>query len=155
MTSWEEAIEQAKDELCVHGYVDKYKWSEVVEEAKSILQEEREEGHDRLSEEGRAQHQQYLQSEEWKAKRDYVMQRDNYHCRICKKVATEVHHLNYCFIGDKHEVDFCISVCHKCHEDQYERTMRLNHLLNRTYETVILTTEKEFRNSEDPWKIEE
>lgn len=147
MMCWEEAVEQAKMEIGVGGYVDRETWFMIVERAKDILSGD-------ASEAGRAQHQRYLQSEEWKAKRDYVMQRDNYHCRICKKIATEVHHLNYMFIGDVHEVDFCISVCRKCHESQYERTMRLDHLLNRTYETVFLTTEKEFKSSEDPWKIE-
>lgn len=57
----------------------------------------------------------YLKSDEWRAKRDLVLQRDNFTCQKCKLVpADDVHHITYRSIF-KELLDDLISVCRDCH----------------------------------------
>lgn len=58
----------------------------------------------------------YLNSSEWKAKRQQVLERDQYRCQGCLNTrATQVHHLTYDNVGD--ELLFqLISVCDACHD---------------------------------------
>lgn len=59
---------------------------------------------------------QYLQSGQWRKRRQKVFERDGYRCQAClEKEATEVHHLNYEHCGNEPLFDL-ISVCHSCHE---------------------------------------
>lgn len=71
------------------------------------------------------EHNIYLNSEEWKAKRQMVLQRDNYMCQAClDSRATQVHHLTYKH-WQKEPLFELISVCEKCHnsitEDDRQR----------------------------------
>jgi len=57
----------------------------------------------------------YLNSVEWKAKRELILKRDKYECQICKlKSADNVHHLTYENIGNEQLIDL-ISLCRECH----------------------------------------
>lgn len=58
----------------------------------------------------------YLQSPEWKRKRDERMRIDGGKCQMCLAAdAEEVHHLNYFRIGAEDPLKDLVSVCHTCH----------------------------------------
>jgi uncharacterized Zn finger protein len=57
----------------------------------------------------------YLNSREWKKKREVVLRRDNYKCQHCNvNPAENVHHLSYKNIYEEPLEDL-ISVCKECH----------------------------------------
>jgi 5-methylcytosine-specific restriction endonuclease McrA len=64
------------------------------------------------------QYSKYLQSPEWKKKRELVLKRDNYKCQACLTgLATQVHHKSYEFVdlsGSEPCFDL-IAVCYPCH----------------------------------------
>jgi len=78
---WEEAIEEAKGNLGICGYTND--WDSVVNEAKKILSKEK-------SKIETEKHKIYLESYEWKKKREKILKRDNYICQDCKKIIEEV-----------------------------------------------------------------
>lgn len=58
----------------------------------------------------------YLQSPEWKAKREKVLIRDKYLCQAClERNATQVHHLSYDHVFNEPLFEL-VAVCKKCHE---------------------------------------
>jgi hypothetical protein len=61
----------------------------------------------------------YLASNEWKIKRETVLQRDGYLCQAClKNKASQVHHKSYEFV-DFTGLEPCfdlVSICNVCHE---------------------------------------
>ena len=64
------------------------------------------------------QHNEYLQTDQWKAIRLKVLKRDNNLCQCCLEApATEVHHLSYVHWKDEwmHEL---MSVCYNCHHNK-------------------------------------
>ncbi len=63
------------------------------------------------------QHNAYLRSPEWKARRGKVLRRDGYICQAClSNPATQVHHLTYKHWG--HEPLFELeAICEPCHDD--------------------------------------
>jgi 5-methylcytosine-specific restriction endonuclease McrA len=62
----------------------------------------------------------YLKSEAWKRKRQLVLKRDNWRCVICGAPATQVHHKKYAkYQIGKEPIDWLISVCKTCHENQH------------------------------------
>lgn len=65
------------------------------------------------------QYNSYLQSPEWRRKRDLVLRRDNYTCQCClSATATQVHHKSYEFVdlaGNEPAFDL-VAVCTPCHE---------------------------------------
>lgn len=65
----------------------------------------------------------YLQSPEWKAKRNLVLARDGHRCKACEQQqATQVHHLTYENVCQ--EILFeLISVCEDCHSIIHGRVM--------------------------------
>jgi len=78
---WEDAIEEAKINLGIYSYTND--WDSVVDEAKRILSEEK----SRIATE---EHKSYLESDEWKNKREKILKRDNYVCQDCKKIIEEI-----------------------------------------------------------------
>ena len=57
----------------------------------------------------------YLQSEEWKAMREKILERDNYLCQGCMdEKATEIHHFTYENAGDELMWEL-VSTCARCH----------------------------------------
>ena len=54
----------------------------------------------------------------WYEKRDNILRRDNYKCRICgSKEQIQVHHLAYEGLAWQVRDSDLITVCDKCHED--------------------------------------
>ena len=64
------------------------------------------------------EHNEYLQTDQWKAIRLKVLKRDNNLCKGClEATATEVHHLSYAHW--KNELMFeLLSVCYDCHHNK-------------------------------------
>jgi hypothetical protein len=64
------------------------------------------------------EHNEYLQTDQWKAIRLKVLKRDNFLCQGCLEApATEVHHLSYTHW--KNELMFeLLSVCYDCHHNK-------------------------------------
>ena len=64
----------------------------------------------------------YLQSDDWKRKRYVVLKRDNWTCVHCGQRATQVHHKRYARrnIG-KEPIEWLVSVCKDCHENEHEK----------------------------------
>jgi len=59
---------------------------------------------------------QYLNTPQWREKRERVLERDNYLCQGCRvNQATQVHHLTYERIGNEMLFDL-IAVCNDCHK---------------------------------------
>lgn len=65
------------------------------------------------------QYNQYLDSPEWRRKRELVLKRDNYLCQCClKNTATQVHHKSYEFVdleGGEPAFDL-VAICTPCHD---------------------------------------
>ena len=70
-------------------------------------------------------------SPEWKSKREYILQRDGYMCRECKrygraKEATTVHHIKH--LDEYPELalddDNLISLCDACHNKAHPEKAR-------------------------------
>lgn len=61
----------------------------------------------------------YLCSDEWRDKREMVLERDGYTCQWCGRVeATQVHHLSYVRVkinNANERLSELISVCETCH----------------------------------------
>jgi 5-methylcytosine-specific restriction endonuclease McrA len=58
----------------------------------------------------------YLNSREWKDKRELVLKRDNYLCQSClNSRATQVHHLTYKHVFNEPLFELT-SVCKECHD---------------------------------------
>jgi 5-methylcytosine-specific restriction endonuclease McrA len=143
MISWEEAMNEAINQYG-KGYPD------LVEEAKRILRYYR-------SEEEKDRHNDYLNSQEWREKRDNILKRDEYKCVRCKGIiknliekyfkeyenelkefeikATQVHHTTYENLHTSKEVDDCISLCWRCHKIQHSLT--LNKLMEDQFNSIL------------------
>jgi len=65
------------------------------------------------------QYSRYLNSPEWRNKRELVLKRDNYRCQAClNSYATQVHHKSYEFVdlaGSEPCYDL-VAICTPCHE---------------------------------------
>jgi 5-methylcytosine-specific restriction endonuclease McrA len=105
---WEEALEEAKRSVgnSVNGYFKN--WDDIIEEAKYIMSEGRE-----------IEYDEYMLSEDWQYVRKQVFKRDSYKCKMCGLFASDCHHESYDNFGsgDWDEIDDCISLCHKCHNE--------------------------------------
>ncbi|MER2528719.1 MAG: HNH endonuclease signature motif containing protein [Candidatus Competibacter denitrificans] len=63
----------------------------------------------------RAQYHDYLDSDDWKERRQQALDRAQGRCVQCGVKATEVHHLTYARIGCEHPADL-IALCYTCHQ---------------------------------------
>ncbi len=63
----------------------------------------------------------YLKSDAWDRKRYLVLNRDNWKCVSCGKLATQVHHKRYAKrnIG-KEPITWLVSVCKPCHDRRHK-----------------------------------
>lgn len=79
-------------------------------------------GGDRIHSKVNPEYRAYLQSKEWKAKREKRLEIDENTCCVCGREATVVHHLTYDRL--RHEdLNDLVSLCAKCHqkaEDIYD-----------------------------------
>jgi 5-methylcytosine-specific restriction endonuclease McrA len=90
---------------------------------------ERHEYYDQKREHDKAEwfqlHNAYLESSEWKARRNAVLKRDFYRCQAClDATATQVHHLTYRHWTMEPLFDL-IAICRPCHErlTKFDREM--------------------------------
>lgn len=61
------------------------------------------------------EHDLYLQTEDWRKRRELVLKRDNFLCQSClDKKATQVHHTSYRYWKNEPLFDL-VSVCDECH----------------------------------------
>lgn len=60
----------------------------------------------------------YINSTEWKNKRNKVMKRDNYTCQICASPAKDVHHLTYQNFRNEYLFEL-VALCRSCHLNVY------------------------------------
>lgn len=75
----------------------------------------------RALDERRAAYVAYLQTPEWRARRELVMQRAGRLCEGCRlEVATEVHHVTYEHLGNELLWELR-AVCRGCHERIHEK----------------------------------
>ena len=105
---WKEAIEYAKEELGVYGYVDSSLWEDVVDIAKEILREE-------YSDQALSRYNDHMESRDWFLLRKAILKRDKNKCVDCGDIATTVHHLSYGNMKTINEKNDCISLCNRCH----------------------------------------
>lgn len=81
----------------------------------------------------RGKYHQYLQSDEWKAKRKLVFDRDKNLCQYCKTApAFHVHHLHYKNIF-REKLEDLLSVCGECHSRIHHEELleKIDNLRNR------------------------
>jgi len=145
---WQEAFEEAQTEFGF-GYCD---YKKIVDRAKEILSEE-------ASIIAREKHLEYLKSDEWKLLKLKILKRDNYLCQDClliypeilklfknfnsdfikyKRLATEVHHLDYNYKQTLLESAFCISLCRICHQIRHtQSTYGFQILSKKRYEEIL------------------
>lgn len=58
----------------------------------------------------------YLQSPEWKIKRQVALERDGHRCKLCVgTMDLQVHHASYKRIGTPQEVNDLVTLCGTCH----------------------------------------
>jgi len=116
---WEEAMEEARDELGY--YADEYveDWDGLVETAREIYNYYKQEEYEEFCEDAHFQHKEYLSSDRWKKLRYEILKRDNFTCQDCGNRARDVHHLDYDYLGTSEEAKFCISLCRECHKKRH------------------------------------
>lgn len=84
----------------------------------------------------------YINSKEWKIRRQIALEQANYKCQICgRSHELQVHHLSYKNLGNEKDEDLLV-VCSRCHND-IEFTKRDNHcdIINILQTTNITETE--------------
>lgn len=62
----------------------------------------------------------YLQSQEWRTKRELTLRRDRHCCRKCYSTSNlDVHHIRYSNIPNEH-LDELITLCRSCHQSEHD-----------------------------------
>lgn len=79
----------------------------------------------------------YLKSDEWKNKRNLIMEYYNSVCQKCNSLATDVHHITYDNIF-KEKFDDLVPLCRSCHEKEH---------LKKDNETVIINNKNQTDSS--------
>ena len=82
--NWKEAVKEARENLglSTYGYIEKWDWDAVVDEAKLILKCAFDEERFELREDAHFDHQAYLNSPRWKELRMEVLTRDHSDAKI-------------------------------------------------------------------------
>jgi transcription elongation factor Elf1 len=64
-------------------------------------------------------------SREFYKLRDFIKLRDNFTCQFCKKLGTDIHHIDY--KKENNSLDNLITLCHSCHsKTNYDRNIWKN-----------------------------
>lgn len=92
----------------------------------------------------------YLQSPEWRKRRDAALRKARFRCEQCQsKRKLQVHHLTYERLGDEAPDDLKV-LCERCHEDQHVEHAEHNYLgLYLKIAGEILTDETRFESDVD------
>jgi hypothetical protein len=119
---WKDACDEARELLGYHGYVCSDRWEEIVEMAKDILSNYREEEYLEYCHNIQSYYDNYINSKSWFEKRKLILIRDKHRCFDCGGVACMVHHFKYDNLGKADEEKDCISVCASCHTIRHSKT---------------------------------
>jgi hypothetical protein len=65
------------------------------------------------------QYEEYLNSSDWKYKRDIIMARYNRTCQICGDRAIDVHHITYEHIQNEYPFEL-VPLCRQCHKNWHD-----------------------------------
>lgn len=123
--SFKKFADQIRDEINIYRLEE---WEEKVRFDYLSIKDNIEENNYRFSKWGI--YNEYLASNEWKAKRTLVLMRDDYKCQVCKVAkAEEIHHLTYSNIYNERLEDLQ-ALCSNCHH-QITMAERNNRLLNK------------------------
>jgi len=117
---WEDAVEEAKEEL---GYTSgEYisNWDEVVDTARYILQEENNKEYEDICIEAKENYSKRLESDYWKNLREKRLEMDKHTCKDCGNKATQVHHKRYVNMGTPWEIYELVSLCDRCHKKRHK-----------------------------------
>jgi 5-methylcytosine-specific restriction endonuclease McrA len=96
---------------------------ERLEDVRRTYEEHREE-RQREYEDRLQRYDEYILSDEWRAKRMIVLARDRYRCQICESTSgLEVHHLTYAHLYAEHLFEL-VTLCARCHCDGYHQDAR-------------------------------
>lgn len=78
-------------------------------------------------------YEEYLKTEEWAAKREQTLERDEYRCRVCnEKEGLQVHHRTYMRRGDE-DLNDLTTLCSRCHE-HFHRIISKEYMIGQTYQ---------------------
>lgn len=106
---------EIRDELNGYRFEE---WKENINNDYLSVKEQTDENNFRYSKRGK--YLEYLASEKWKIKRQFIFERDNFKCQNCKeKNADEVHHLTYDRLFNE-DLDDLISMCTDCHRQLHD-----------------------------------
>jgi predicted HNH restriction endonuclease len=110
------------DDMSLVPMIDDILQSEYYLKRIQLYQEKREQEFQRKKEEWnneleerRDKYEEYLNSVDWKGKRNRIIAKYNFKCVLCFKPAEVVHHLTYKRIYQEDERDL-IPLCKSCHE---------------------------------------
>ncbi len=79
-------------------------------------------------------YQEYLQTPEWRQKREQVLERDNYCCRVCNSdERLHVHHRTYARRGNE-DLEDLTTLCEECHERFHEKTNQIEYSRRETHQ---------------------
>ena len=122
MITWTEAIDQAKEQLNVTGYTDQ--WDEVVELAKEIIWQDREQNpkeYEQRDREAKEFYEDRLKSKSWKEFRQLVFEKKGNKCKDCGDEATEIHHNSYNHLDTPWEIYEVDVLCKTCHAKRHDK----------------------------------
>ena len=76
---------------------------------------------------GKVDYYEYMNSPEWKAKREERLKHDKYQCQLCHTAKNlVVHHVTYDRLGHEDLSDL-VTLCKKCHESVHEKDLENKH----------------------------
>lgn len=79
-------------------------------------------------------YEQYLQTPEWRAKRDQALERDDYHCRACNgDEKLHVHHRTYERRGNE-DLNDLTTLCEECHGRFHCKTNQAEPRIEQRYQ---------------------
>lgn len=104
----------------------------------------------RLMELKRMKYEDYLQTPEWKAKREEILDRDEHRCRLCNTTEKlRVHHRTYIRLGDEDPNDLT-TLCDDCHKNFHQQMKLADHMSSeRRYMPLREEKSEEQRQRDD------
>lgn len=119
MVDWDDAMEEARNELGYQEgeYVDN--WDMLVDTARDWFDYLRQNEYEDFCVDAYHQHREYLQSDRWRKLRLQIIKRDNFICKDCGKKGVDVHHIDYQYLNTDEEKNFCVLLCRECHKKRH------------------------------------
>ena len=104
--------------------------------------------------EARQRYQSYLQSDDWKAKRNAVLKAARYRCRRCGAPANEVHHETYKRIYNESMSDLT-ALCGKCHKAAHttKKTSQKQRRTGRKTKQRGFNQKRKRKNITEKWRV--